>query len=113
VDAIVKILSGSSLGLVVLGAGIGIAGIVWAAIKLGRPFQAMRDDVIQIKAQTNGRASMAHTMTDHERRLCLVEQSQGETRDDVKEIKSDVKEIYRILDARRENLPVQIDRRQG
>ncbi len=111
-DAIIKLLSGSSLGLVVLGAGIGIAGVVWAALKIGRPLQEMRDDVIQIKAQTNGRASMANTVADHERRICLAEQAQQETREDVREIKADVKDIYGMLNSRRLTLPVEVDRRE-
>lgn len=106
-NEIIKILAKSDFGLIIIGIGIGIAGIVFLIVKIIKfaqkyfePLEAMKDDVIAIKAQTNGRKSMAHTLEDHETRVCLVEGEIAHVHEDVKEIKNSVSKIFEILDKR-------------
>lgn len=108
---IITALSGSNIGLVAIGFGLGIAAIVYGGLKLGQPLLDMREDVIQIKAQINGQTSMANTVANHERRICLAEQAQQETREDVREIKADVKDIYGMLNIRHVNNALLEERR--
>lgn len=116
---IIKMLMTSNWGLLGLGLGLGVSAIVlsgkWLIKKFGpywKEIEDMRDDVIQIKAQTNGRASMANSLVDHDRRICLMEQAQIETQADVREIKADVKDIYGMLNSRRVNTVVDAGRRE-
>ena len=115
---LIKMLMTSNWGLLGLGIGLGVSAIVlagkWLVKKLGpywKKIEDMRDDVLQIKSQTNGRASMANTLVDHDRRICLMEQAQAETREDVREIKADVKDIYGMLNKRHADFLVAEERR--
>lgn len=115
---LIKMLMTSNWGLLGLGIGLGVSAIVltgkWLVKKLGpywKKIEDMREDVIQIKAQTNGRASMANTLVDHDRRICLMELAQTETQEDVREIKADVKDIYGMLNKRHTDFLVAEERR--
>jgi len=115
-EDIIKILAKSNLGLIAIGMGTGIIAIIFLGIhiiKWGKKYwsnvEEMKDQLIKIEAQTNGRASMANTLVDHDKRLCLNEQSMEMLKEDVKEIKSDVKQVFRILDSRFEKTEFEIN----
>lgn len=115
---LIKMLMTSNWGLLGLGIGLGVSAIIltgkWLVKKLGpywKKIEDMRDDVLQIKSQTNGRASMANALVDHDRRICLMEQAQAETQENVREIKADVKDIYGMLNKRRADFLVAEERR--
>lgn len=118
-EEIIKLLIKSNVGLLILGIGIGIVSIIFFGfhvIKWGKKFwgrvEGMSDQLIKIEAQTNGRTSMANTLVDHDKRICLNEQSMEVLKEDIKEIKTDVKQVFKILDSRYELKEVSDEKRK-